>query len=710
MDIPSYQYESLPAPDHIRLITILPGDCGLTIKLGIEHADINLHPKYECLSYAWGTDDHKRPVTINASSLPVTATLHVALEHLRHRSQERKIWIDAICVNQRDIAERNSQVAIMRKIYQNAMRVIVWIGPATASNEKAMEFLKMMAKTKKNPRLPSPPRDHDDQLDFQDGQADLDHHDKAMSSDEKLLSLHVLSLELETNERPRPLHSAGALCSSQNRADSPNYLKKLKSHLMELYKLLGQTFFRIEEPGLDPHEAKRREQQEARAIEEAMNNDFAVSGFPRLYYTLVRPYDQYYQNAREPHWKSLNELLARPWWGRTWIVQEVWCASDAALQCGSTMIKWKTFQKAMDYTEAWDEMGESVKGMKRQLQWDTLRRRYTLAIHLTKARVNGSSLLLLLWNTWDRASTDPRDKVFVVLGLVGDAEGVSMAPDYRKPMEQVYKETARDIMGREGRMDILLTASGIHGDDGLPSWVPDWRREANAKEPVLLFIRHLLMKLAHGESTDLFVLLGHGYRAAGNSEAFASFSEGSRVLTVLSRKLDSLAEVWYVDIVAIRDDEFINRAFDFILQSEFVSTKARRKVSVEREQPPHTRDGSLLLMTLTGGGNQRRLFVTKNGHIGICPVDAQSRDMVFIISDCNVTIVFRPSNSMFAVVGEAYMHSYMAGEALARPWYERWMRTWTKISMLLNKTSFHQHLSKWDSMSFVIGMSVRSLA
>lgn len=150
MDIPSYQYESLPAPDHIRLITILPGDWGLAIKLGIEHADINLHPKYECLSYAWGTDDHKRSVTINASSLPVTATLHVALEHLRHASQERKIWIDAICINQRDITERNSQVAIMRKIYKNATRVVVWIGPATESSEQAMEFLEMLATARKH--------------------------------------------------------------------------------------------------------------------------------------------------------------------------------------------------------------------------------------------------------------------------------------------------------------------------------------------------------------------------------------------------------------------------------------------------------------------------------------------------------------------------------------------------------------------------------
>ena len=96
MDCPSYQYKSLAAPDQIRLITILPEERGSAIKLGIEHADINSHPKYECLSYAWGTDGPDRSITINDSSLYVTATLYVALEHLRHASRERKIWNEAI--------------------------------------------------------------------------------------------------------------------------------------------------------------------------------------------------------------------------------------------------------------------------------------------------------------------------------------------------------------------------------------------------------------------------------------------------------------------------------------------------------------------------------------------------------------------------------------------------------------------------------------
>ncbi|KAI4945584.1 hypothetical protein J4E91_007927 [Alternaria rosae] len=651
MDCPSYHCESLAAPDHIRLITIVPGERGSAIKLGIERADINSHPKYECLSYAWGTDGPDRSITINDSSLFVTATLYVALEHLRDASQERKIWIDAICINQKDITERNSQVAIMRKIYRNATRVIVWIGPATESSEQAMEFLEMLATARKHRKWYT--------IDW----SKFDQKNKEPNPDPP-------NPDPPKPDPPKP---------DPPKPDPP---KPDPS---------------IPDPRLQPWRERLKERSdgymEAVKTAEATKHDFAVTGYPVLYNMDGNPYDKYFKHEWEPYWEALDELLTRPWWERTWIVQEIWCASDAVLQCGSTIIEWKTFQMAMDYSEAWDDIGDALKGMKRESQWDTLRRRYTLAINLAKARVNGSSLSSLLWNTWDRASTDPKDKVFVVLGLVGDAQGNSVEPDYRKSMDQVYRETAHHIISKEGRLDILLAASGIQSNDGLPSWVPDWRREAYAKKPILLVNRHLLMKLCYSGSTDMVVLQGHGYRAAGNSEPYSSFSQDFRVMTVLGIQLDSIAEVWGVDVAAMRDGEFISRAFDFILQSKFVSSEARQIVSAEREKLATSRHGSIVMTTLTGGCNvrydrraptmrnimrQRRLFVTKQGYIGIGPVEARSHDTVFIISGCNFPIILRPRKNMFAVVGEAYMHGFMAGEALAlAP-----ARPWKKISIL----------------------------
>jgi len=164
-------------------------------------------------------------------------------------------------------------------------------------------------------------------------------------------------------------------------------------------------------------------------------------------------------------------------------------------------------------------------------------------------------------------------------------------------------------------------------------------------------------------------------------------------MTVLGIQLDSIAEVWDVDVAAMCDGEFINQAFDFIIQSKFMSTEARQIVSAERGELAISPHDSIVMTTLTGGGNveydrraptmrnimrQRRLFVTKQGFIGIGPVEARSRDVVFIISGCNFPIILRPRNNVFAVVGEAYMHGYMAGEALALGL----ARPWEKISIL----------------------------
>ncbi|KAJ4311623.1 hypothetical protein N0V94_007851 [Neodidymelliopsis sp. IMI 364377] len=631
------------------------------MKLELEHADLDSDVKYECLSYAWGINDRDQPITLNGSSFLVSSTLYIALEHLRHASQERRIWIDAISINQTDVVERSAQVGIMRKIYQNATRVNVWLGPATESSDQAMAFLKTMAMAKKNSdrgiwrsdrgRMASDtsselgPGEEQHQWSFPEGspstsndgdeEADIRTECASMDPCNETISSHVTSSDIEANERPPSLRSDGPLHDAADQANSMTSWAKLKNHLLRLLASLWRRCNLLRRR--TAYADRWQEYGEAIATALATKNDFTVTGFPVLYNMDGNSREQYFGNEWEYQWQALDELLARPWWGRTWIVQEVWSASDAVLQCGATTIKWKTLQKAMDYSEAWDDMGDSVKGTKRDSQWQMLRRRYTLAIHLTKARVNGSTLSSLLWNTWDRASTDPRDKVFAMLALVGETDNISMAPNYGKSMVQVYREVARDIMVRQGQMDILLAASGVDGDDSLPSWVPDWRCEANAKKPTLLVNRHLMMKLFFSGSMDMVVLRGHGYRAGGNSEAFASFSDDLSVLTVLGKEFDSIAEVCKADIGELPDDDFTNQCFDFVLRSKFVSSKTRRRESKQRENTTDAQGSSILLMTLAGGGGiekgkrrstmtnimrQRRLFITRHGHIGIGPVNA----------------------------------------------------------------------------------------
>lgn len=88
-------------------------------------------PVYECLSYTWGTEAADKRITINGQEFLVRKNLFFALRQLRMRQKKpRSLWIDAICINQENIPERNAQVGMMEFIYKRATRVLVWLGLA----------------------------------------------------------------------------------------------------------------------------------------------------------------------------------------------------------------------------------------------------------------------------------------------------------------------------------------------------------------------------------------------------------------------------------------------------------------------------------------------------------------------------------------------------------------------------------------------------
>jgi hypothetical protein len=74
----------------------------------------------------------------------VTTNLEAALRYLRHRSEVRIIWVDAICIDQSNIEERNHQVPLMKTIYSNAAAVQVWLGSPSKGSDGAMEIIKQI--------------------------------------------------------------------------------------------------------------------------------------------------------------------------------------------------------------------------------------------------------------------------------------------------------------------------------------------------------------------------------------------------------------------------------------------------------------------------------------------------------------------------------------------------------------------------------------
>ena len=89
---------------------------------------IDSEKPYEALSYTWEPVQDQRCIEIDGHCLIVGENRFAALFHLRDSEKSRWLWIDAICINQAEVSERNHQVALMRNIYTYAKRVIVWLG------------------------------------------------------------------------------------------------------------------------------------------------------------------------------------------------------------------------------------------------------------------------------------------------------------------------------------------------------------------------------------------------------------------------------------------------------------------------------------------------------------------------------------------------------------------------------------------------------
>jgi hypothetical protein len=102
---------------------------------------------YMALSYAWGLPI-MREIFVNKQSFQATENLEAALRALRCNAtltKRYKFWIDAICINQNDISERNRQVKRMQEIYSKANDVIVWLGNEADGSDKAMKFVNVLS-------------------------------------------------------------------------------------------------------------------------------------------------------------------------------------------------------------------------------------------------------------------------------------------------------------------------------------------------------------------------------------------------------------------------------------------------------------------------------------------------------------------------------------------------------------------------------------
>lgn len=138
-----YVYCPLPPGPYFRLLRLLPEDesepdgpprCELTTYRMYPSKDeyYDCEAQYCALSYVWGDARQMKPIVVDGKTLLVTENLYAGLLSLRAgRSllpgSQDVFWIDAICINQEDVREREHQVQHMAVIYARALSVLVWL-------------------------------------------------------------------------------------------------------------------------------------------------------------------------------------------------------------------------------------------------------------------------------------------------------------------------------------------------------------------------------------------------------------------------------------------------------------------------------------------------------------------------------------------------------------------------------------------------------
>lgn len=149
-------YEPLLA-HHFRFLVLEPGLKEDDIRCNLQTASFDAvqksqWPSYEALSYAWGDPLSFKEIEISGHPLAVTQNLFVALQYLRHVKDARHLWVDAICINQDDIPERNAQVQMMSHIYRGASRIVAWLGEQNANSDAAFDLIEKWAWSHGPPR------------------------------------------------------------------------------------------------------------------------------------------------------------------------------------------------------------------------------------------------------------------------------------------------------------------------------------------------------------------------------------------------------------------------------------------------------------------------------------------------------------------------------------------------------------------------------
>ncbi|KAK2814133.1 hypothetical protein FQN50_000537 [Emmonsiellopsis sp. PD_5] len=587
-----FKHTPLEQSSSIRLAEILPGKNGDPLRLELHHTTLNTAPPYEALSYEWARNTGLKAVTCGSQEFHLSSNLRAALGRLRDASQTRLVWVDAICIDQHNPQERSQQVSLMREIYRNARKALIWIGEEKQHTGAAFQIIPKLA----------------------------ENWVAQGSQDDKPPII-------------QPQHRSAKTSANQL---------------------------------LDPTD------------------------------TIL--------------WNSIMDVFTRPYFTRTWIIQEIIVSCEATVLCGSYQVDWTPFHRAANHIVQ-DEFRASRAPQPATLFLIALIRRIERRFEKGDLR-----LRTLLRHFRSSKASDPRDKVFALLGLMcrngasanSKPRAAMIKADYTKAIEDVYREAAAYIITDEQSLKVLTNEYPPNAREiqNMPSWVPDWSANSKPLHPLIRQSNRLSTLIRgdiHCTATSLFVN-GHIFDTITYaSEVFTAGNEhfilrnlinmmkSRTTTTTTSYPYKSHNEALCRTLIANNANlrpalSEAERYFFYLLRDRMTTVHIpifqedffndleyllHPDAEVAEKKEPYLRE---LRRTMY----DRAFFTTRKGYMGIGPkgkTRVRVGDQVVVLGGGFTPFILRGGKSdvggigggstgWYTLVGESYIHGMMEGEFL----------------------------------------------
>ncbi|KAI9738701.1 MAG: hypothetical protein M1834_008206 [Cirrosporium novae-zelandiae] len=391
-------------------------------------------------------------------------------------------------------------------------------------------------------------------------------------------------------------------------------------------------------------------------------------------------------DPKVPKWKALDALYWRPWFTRIWVIQEIAVARSAIFLCGDYAIPSGDLILS---AQILDNRGVGI------LTGTEPREVTNMALAINAFHFYKWDLSSYLVSARSSESTDPRDKIYGILGLAIDKDNTAFDPDYSKLVATIYRDVAVACIQKAKSLDILNSVQDPLISLLASNSAPPERGAAGNSEATVSFSKDHKILYARGVAMDETRAVGCGNWPKNFDNIYSltssSFHE-SKLTTLKERRwrqwenmASKLGTYYYPTGQDVQEVFQRTVIFDAPVNTNendnpLPLKELYRAFHCQWRRDRHFDGGddkSLLDKNPVAGAyakavnlatSSRAFFITRKGYMGLGSLSTCLGDFVTVLYGGKTPFVLRRRGGKhyYTFAGERYVHGLMNGEGLKK--------------------------------------------